>query len=66
MEGGSGDDASWNCCPVDVSVVVVGGVGVYTPVAGACAVRWCLRSLAGPEGKGGGVRTSFAGAASDG
>lgn len=66
MRGGSGDDASWDCCPVIVVVVVVGGVGVYTSVTGACAVGCSLGSLVGPEGKGGGVGTPSAGAASDG
>lgn len=66
MGGRSGDDASWDSCPVIVVVIVVGGVGVYTSVTDACAMGCCLRSLLGPEGKGGRVGTSFAGAASDG
>lgn len=66
MGGGSRDDAFWDCCPVIVVVIVVGGVGVYTSVTGTFAMRCCLVSLLGPEGKSGGVGTSFAGAASDG
>lgn len=42
MGGGSGDHAFWDCCPVDVIVIVVGGVGVHTSVTGACAVGCCL------------------------
>ena len=66
MGGGSGDDAFRDCCPIIVVVIVVGGVGVYTSVTGACPMGCCLYSLLGPEGKGGGIGTSFAGAASDG
>lgn len=66
MGGGSGDAAFWDCCPVIVVVIVVGGVGVYTSMNGACTMGCCLVSLLGPEGKGGGVGTPFAGATSDG
>lgn len=67
MGGSSGEDASWDCCPVIVVVIVVGDVGVYTSVTDPCAMGCCLRSLLGrPKGKGGRVGTSIAGVASDG
>lgn len=64
MGGGRRDNGSWDCCPVVVvAVVVVGGVGVYTSVTGACALGRSLGSVAVQERKDGGVGTSFAGAA---
>lgn len=66
MGGGRGDDGSWDCCPVVIAAVVLGGLRVYTSVACAYAVEWCLGSVVRAAGNDRGLGASFAGATSDG